>query len=99
MTDAIAIQPWDGKPMKYAWPGGYPVFYLCCAGFREESGELNLSRYDRGEFVCCADCLADPRNEAIAVATDINYEDTQLFCEVCNKRIESAYADNQTNAS
>lgn len=95
MTTAIEIQPWDLKPIKYAWPGGYPVYYLAREGYRnDETGELELSRYDRSEFVCCPDCAA-AKAERILIASDINYEDPDMTCEVCSRRIESAYADDK----
>jgi hypothetical protein len=68
----------NGKLPSYAWPGGYPLFYvtgnndvLCpdCAnadGYEED----NLPR----------DC-------------GINHEDPDLYCDDCGERIESAYAD------
>ena len=68
------------------WPGGYPVYYICADG-----------------GVLCPDCV-DAEKELIDVADEsdrqwmvigqeINYEDNQLYCDNCNKRIEAAYAD------
>jgi len=93
MTTQIEIQPWDCKPIKYAWPGGYPVFYLAREGYRnDETGELELSRYDRSEFICCADCAAKP-SDRILITYNVNWEDKDLFCEVCDQKIESAYGE------
>jgi hypothetical protein len=75
----------DGSLPKYAWPGGYPVFYLM----------------NDGETLC-PDCANDKGNpihfDGLAdgwriEAADINWEDPQMFCCHCGKRIESAYAE------
>jgi hypothetical protein len=78
-----------GKLPKYAWPGGYPLYYLM----------------DDGEALC-PDCANDPSNPVHIdglrdgwriEAPDINYEDAQLYCAHCNKRIESAYAEDEAS--
>lgn len=71
----------------YAWPGGYPMFLLlsdggaichCCA---KKEFKLILSslfhNYRDGWNPC---------------AVDVNWEDSELYCDHCNKLIESAYA-------
>jgi hypothetical protein len=71
-----------GELDPYAWPGGYPVFYL-----------------DSNDNVCCPKCASDPDevhradDENLIVAGDCNWEDPDLYCDCCNERIESAYAD------
>ena len=77
------------KQGPYAWPGGYPLFFIC----------------DDGGALCCkcAASHARPVMEAIrdkargcgwrVVGEDINWEDPDLYCDNCNDRIESAYAD------
>lgn len=72
----------------YAWPGGYPLFFLC----------------DDGGVLCCQCVKAQRRNiiESIAhkqrdgwrvIAKDINWEDPHMECEYCGDHIESAYGD------
>lgn len=73
---------------QFAWPGGYQMYFICSDG-----------------AALCFDCARkESRNifEAIAnkdgsgwrvVATDINYEDSELTCEHCNKSIPAAYGD------
>jgi hypothetical protein len=93
MTPSIELQPWDAKPIKHAWPGGHPVFYVCRAGYRNgPTGELEFSSHDRAEFICCPDCVGKGQDQ-IAMATGINWEDPFLLCAVCSQRIESAYAE------
>jgi len=75
----------DGSYSAYAWPGGYPVYHLC----------------DDGECLCstCANDKSNPVHEDEPndgwriIGSDVNYEDTHLYCVHCNKRIESAYAE------
>lgn len=68
----------------YAWPGGYPTYFLC----------------DDGEPLCnkCARDNRREVIEAVAhkdrsgwhlVALDVNYEDT-MHCAHCGTQIESA---------
>lgn len=75
----------DGRYLDHAWPGGYPVFHIC----------------DDGGYLCpaCANDPANPIHEDTPndgwriVASDINYEDPELYCDHCNERIPSAYAE------
>lgn len=72
----------------FAWPGGYPMYLICSDG--------------------AALCFACARKEARhiipaidrkdgsgwrVVATDINYEDNDLWCDNCSQQIESAYGE------
>jgi hypothetical protein len=73
----------NGNLPAYAWPGGYPIYYLA-----KDNGVL------------CPKCAneytpeRDNPDQLAPVAYDINWEDSQLFCENCNTRIESAaYAE------
>lgn len=68
----------DGELPAYAWPGGYPVYYL-----------------DRENSVLCPKCANKSDNEEEVpqfrpMASGINWEDTDLTCDNCNERIESA---------
>ncbi len=73
----------NGQLPAYAFPGGYPLFYL-----------------DKENNVLCQRC-ANENDEFSAplVAADINYEDAQLYCDQCSKRIESAYADDESEST
>ena len=68
----------------YAWPGGYPIFYvtrdneILCPKCTNENIELLSDPYDLQWYV---------------VGCDINYEDSNLYCDHCGERIESAYGD------
>ena len=68
----------------YAWPGGYPLFYITkdnnvlCPKCTNENIELLSDEHDSQWYI---------------VGYDINYEDDSLYCDHCNERIESAYGD------
>lgn len=73
----------DGTVPKWAWPGGYPLFYVC-----EDGGDI------------CSDCVNHDEGFREIDAPDwnvngyaINYEDPELYCDGCGRRIESAYAE------
>lgn len=74
--DEIRLE--NGELPAYAWPGGYPIYYI-----------------DRDNCVVCPDCAnKEPLNGSYEiVAYDINWEDSQLYCDDCGGRIESAYAE------
>lgn len=91
------------KLATYAWPGGYPIFYL--------DGENNClcpkcANESRAKYVedvlgeMCAWCLGEEvytswcmSSKELPIAADANWEDPHLYCDNCNQRIESAYAD------
>lgn len=63
---------------RYAWPGGDPMYYQI------ETPDSVLTM--------CPKCAS--QDQPIGrVQAEINYEDPDLWCEGCNKRIESAYAE------
>ena len=70
----------------YAWPGGYPLFAIT----------------DDGAAICKECCRTEWRSICAAirsqlsdgwrvVATDVNWEDTQMYCAHCSALIDSAY--------
>lgn len=73
----------------YAWPGGYPVFFVTADG-----GCLSFAaaKAERRQII-----RAIGHNERFCgwriVASDINWEDPDLICDHTGKRIESAYAE------
>lgn len=75
---------------EYAWPGGYPMFFytsdgaaLCFECAKKEArntvGSIRHNMSDGWKVIGC----------------DINYEDTSLYCDHCNGKIESAYGDDE----
>ncbi len=72
----------QGKLPAYAWPGGYPVYYLAA-----DNGVLCPK--------CANDYKPERDNEEQLkpVAGDVYYEGPNMQCENCNAEIESAYGD------
>jgi hypothetical protein len=72
----------------HAWPGGYPLYFLCADG-----GSLcfDCARAQAREIIAAHRLGRYSRSGWRVIACDINYEDTELLCEQCNKRIEAAY--------
>lgn len=69
----------------FAWPGGYPMYAIT----------------DDGAAICPACCGSEIKNIDAStrgdgwrvIASDVNWEDGELYCDHCSKRIESAYAE------
>lgn len=77
----------SGKLMSFAFPGGYPLYYVTLDG-----GCL------------CPDCVNDNLEQCLDEtdggseykqwqlhSAQVNWEDECLYCDHCNKQIESAY--------
>jgi hypothetical protein len=72
----------------YAWPGGYPLFWLTSDGGALSWAAAKSER--RNILEAIRDC--DDSGWRI-VALDVNWEDGELYCDHTSERIESAYAD------
>lgn len=71
----------DGSIRRYAFPGGYPIFYT----------------HKSGTAVCppCADLtVRDEEEEEDDFTPEVNYENEHLHCDQCGEQIESAYGEN-----
>lgn len=74
----------SGKLQSYAFPGGYPLYYLC-----KDSGVICPSCVNSN-----LDLIVDKDDaQWYIVAADVNYEDTDLTCDHCHKPIEAAYTE------
>lgn len=76
----------------YAWPGGYPLYFVM------EDGEALSFASAKRERRNLIEAISDrakgyPANGWMPVAVEINYEDGELYCSHTNERIESAYAE------
>ena len=76
-TDKLNSMIQDNKFLSYAWPGGYPVYYLD-AGNNVLCPECASENDDYSEMI--VDC-------------DINYETPDLYCDHCGMIVEAAYID------
>jgi hypothetical protein len=74
---------------KYAWPGGYPIYFVT-----DDGAALSFEAV-RAEWrnVVAAHLANDTGCGWRIAGADINWEDGELTCDHTGKRIESAYAD------
>ena len=76
----------DGTLIRWAWPGGYPVYYITADGGALCPGCARSAEADK--LTTDSD---DP--QWYILAADVNYEDPDLTCDHCAERIPSAYAE------
>lgn len=69
----------------WAWPGGYPIYYLTA------DNAVLCSKCANDNIKLTSD--PDGDDQWRIVDADINYEDTHLYCEHCNGLVESAYGE------
>jgi len=73
---------------KYAWPGGYPCYFVTSDG---EALSFEAVKKNRRNIL---EAIAYRYNDGWRViALDVNWEDGDLTCADTGERIESAYAD------
>jgi hypothetical protein len=78
----------------YAWPGGYPLYFIASDG---EALSFDSVRESLREIL---GAIQDQDNSGWRViACDVNYEDTELYCAHNGKQIESAYSDDADDDS
>lgn len=71
----------DGSLPAFAWPGGYPIYYL------DSDNSVLCAK-------CATECLKPDTNDNMKpIACDVYYEGPTMQCDECNADIESAYGD------
>jgi hypothetical protein len=72
----------------YAWPGGYPLVYLC-----EDNGSLcpDCANGKNGAETLGIDARDD--KDWNVVSFYVHYEGPPVICDHCNAEVESAYGD------
>jgi hypothetical protein len=74
----------------YAWPGGYPCYFIMSDG---GAMSFKAAKTERREILTA---LRDRDNSGWRpVAFEINYEDADLICDHTGAPIESAYGDDE----
>lgn len=72
----------------YAWPGGYPRYFITSDGC---ALSFKAARAEKRNIL---EAIRDSDNSGWQiVAVDINWEDPDLICDHTGERIESAYAE------
>lgn len=79
------LQPGEQYPA-YAWPGGYPLFYLAA------DNSVICPECMNGRNGSEASPGHDDRSWRV-VAVDVHYEGEPLSCDHCSAEIESAYGN------
>jgi hypothetical protein len=78
----------DGTVPAFAWPDGYPLFYLA------NDGETLCPKCVNANVRAILESTLEGARDGWAVeAVDVNWEDAEMFCANCNTRIPSAYAE------
>ena len=72
----------------WAWPGGYPIYFLCSDG---EALSFESAK-ENAEQVCWA-IEAKSNCGWRVVGADVNWEDSTLTCSHSNRLIPSAYGE------
>jgi hypothetical protein len=74
----------------YAWPGGYPLYFVTSDG---AALSFKAARKERRNIL---ESIANRSNDGWRViGLDVNWEDSQLYCDHTNEKIESAYCEDQ----
>jgi len=76
----------DGTLQSFAWPGGYPIFYLAA-----DNGILCPDCANGKNGSECQNPECQDEDQWRIVAAEIHWEGEPLVCEHCNGEIESAY--------
>ncbi len=71
----------------YAWPGGYPLYFLTSDGAALSFKAAKAER--RNILEALRD--GDKRSGWHVCGVDVNWEDSTLTCDHTNERIEAAY--------
>jgi hypothetical protein len=76
----------------YAWPGGYPLYWITSDG---AALAFNVAKTERRNIL---EAIARNANDGWrVVGLDVNWEDNELYCAHTNERIESAYGEEEQN--
>jgi hypothetical protein len=72
----------------YAWPGGYPCYFIT------NDGAALSFKTARNERRLILEAIRDRDNSGWrVVAMDVNWEDSELRCDHSGEPIESAYGE------
>lgn len=77
----------------YAWPGGYPMFFLA-----DDCEALCFDCVKSNYRIISHSTRHKMHDGWQLIRAEINWEDDSLTCAHCDKRIESAYSDNEIAA-
>ena len=70
----------------YAWPGGYPLYFITADG---AALSVKAARENFRQIVWS--WLNDCNDGWLIAGYDVNWEDSDLYCDHTGEKIESAY--------
>jgi len=73
---------------KYAWPGGYPLFFITADG-----AALSFDAVKENWYQVCYSTRHNINDGWMIEGCDVNWEDNSLFCDHTGDPIECAYCD------
>lgn len=77
----------------YAWPGGYPCYFITSDG---AALSFEAAKAERRQIIWS---IGHKINDGWrVVAMDVNWEDTRLICDHTGKTIESAYGEDEEDS-
>ena len=72
----------------YAWPGGYPTYFVMSDG---EALSIEAAKQERRNLL---EAIRDSDDSGWRpIGLDINYEDNEMYCAHTNAKIPSAYGE------
>ena len=88
MTYSISDFRRDYRLGEYAWPGGYPRFFITSDG---EALDFETAKSCRRHIL---ESIRDNANDGWRIVRcAINYDDCHLYCANSDRKIPSAYCD------
>lgn len=82
---------YKGKAKAFAWPGGYPLQYICTDG-----GVLCPKCVTANRAQIIRSTGEKQRDGWALEGVEVNWEDPNVLCDNCGGRIPSAYAENES---
>lgn len=81
----------DSRNGPYAWPGAYPVYFIC-----NDGEALSFAAAKENRRLILESIRDDSRDGWQVIAAEINWEDIDLYCSHSGETIESAYGESQS---
>ena len=73
---------------KYAWPGGYPLYFIT-----DDGEALSFDAVKNNWYQVCYSMRHNLKDGWGVIGVDVNWEDPGLYCADTNELIECAYCD------
>ena len=86
--DSVADLKATLRAGEFAWPGGYPLYFITSDG-----GALSFESVRAELYQVIYSIRHQISDGWRVVACEVNYEDTDLYCDHSGKRIAYAYSD------